>query len=80
MLDEDQAREIALRAIDRLGGVEALERLYTEGHEPYPEHEYVIEDQRVVVRLRDRTRPPTVYIGPYTFELRRESLVNITTT
>ena len=78
MLDENTARDLALRAVDRLGGVVALEDLYREGHEPYPEHEYLIGEQRVIVRLRAEARPATVDVGPYTFEVRDGGLVNVT--
>lgn len=78
-MDEDRARELAMRAVDRLGGVDALQDLFKEAHEPYPEHEFIIEDQRVFVRLRDEQRPPTIYVGPYTFELRDRQLVKVST-
>lgn len=74
-MDEAHALEVAQRAIDRLGGFDALETLFLESHAPYPEHEFVIEDLRVVVRLRGDDRPATVYVGPYTFEVRGHQLV-----
>lgn len=74
-MDETRARDLATRAIERLGGMEAVEHLFVEPHVPNPEHELVIEDQRVMVRLRDAQRPATVYVGPYTFELRDRRLV-----
>ncbi len=79
MLTEERARELAERAIERLGGVDALERLFEESHTAYPEHEMVIGEERVIVRLREEDRPATVYVGPYTFELRDHRLVNVTT-
>lgn len=78
-MDEDQARDIALRAVERMGGIAALAELYREGHESDPEYEFVVDDQRVFVRLRHDDTPATVYVGPYTFEIRGDQLVNITT-
>lgn len=77
-LDEARARDLAARAIERLGGMAALEHLFEEPHVPNPEHDLIVEDERVIVRLRDGERPTTVYIGPYTFELRDQRLVRAT--
>lgn len=76
-MDEARARKLAQRAIDELGGNVALEHLYREEHTPDPEQEFIIEDERVVVRLRCADRPATVNVGPYTFELRSGELARV---
>lgn len=80
MLSEQDARDIAGRAVERLGGFDALEGLYQEQPEAYPDQELVVEDQRVIVRLRGRDRPATIDVGPYTFEIRNDNLVRATGT
>lgn len=75
MLSEQEARSIAERAVDHLGGVDALDALFQEEHEPYPVQEMIVDDFRVLVRLRHRSGPASVNVGPYTFDLRNRQLV-----
>lgn len=75
MLSEQHARSIAERAVDRLGGVDALDALFHEEHEPYPVQEMIVDEFRVLVRLRHQRGPASVNVGPYTFDLRNRRLV-----
>jgi hypothetical protein len=75
MLSEHEARSIAERAVDRLGGADALDALFREAHEPYPVQEMIVDDFRVLVRLRHRSGPASVNVGPYTFDLQNRQLV-----
>jgi hypothetical protein len=57
MLSEQDARSLAERAVDRLGGAAALDSLFQEADEPYPAQELIVDDYRVFVRLRHPSGP-----------------------
>jgi hypothetical protein len=78
MLSEQNARDIAKREVDRLGGIDALEGLYHEMHEPNPVQEFIVDDELVFVRLRHVAGPASVDVDPYTFEIRDGRLVSVT--
>lgn len=75
MLSEHDARSLAERAVDSLGGAAALDALFHEEHVPYPVQELIVDDYRVFVRLRHEGGPASVSVGPYTFDLRDRHLV-----
>ncbi len=74
-LDEAQARRLALRALDQLGGARAVYRSPRHPLSPAGTRMLCIDTYNVRIRYGEMSSPAVVEVADYVFEIRDEELI-----
>jgi hypothetical protein len=75
MLSEADARNLALRALDRLGGPQAVYRSPRHPFSPTGMRVFTLDDVEIRIRYGEISSPAVIELAGYVFEIREDELI-----